>query len=964
VAMSVSAKLDTVGLTLCGPLARRFGQAIDMQGAMTADVRCVWEPTGRVALEARSLHVESLDVTAPDFLGADQLRMRSLDVRGHCAIDRGVWTIRGARLECDAGHLTAEGQFRWQPGSDEPLWRTMLASIGSADLVLDGTLDLAALARTLPRTLRVREGAEIESGTVQFELAGQHGTGRRQFQASVETSNLAAVREGQRFAWNDPLRANVEAEEADGSWSVRRLICEAPFLTLTGAGKLDQGLLDFQCDLDRLMEELHQFVDLGELRASGVLTARLNWDTAEQGFLSARGTGSIQDVQLTHGTMRWSEPQLSATLAVECDLAGERLSRIRAARLELVSATDRLDLKLLEGVTDPSRDSVWSLACRASGEWSSWLERLRPMLPAGGWEASGPLELEITAQVSALAADVQQAVIRCEPFRLRGDALRIEEPAIAIEGNGRWDWGTGRGSVTQGTFQSAALAFRVSDVSLAVDDQGTRLTGDLSFRSDLARWSSSWRIPGLPEDWRFGGSAQGQLSLVQGEGLTKARWSLDVAGAELARRADSPASPGVVPASQSGPWRTIWSEPQLKCLGSGSYDAAADTVVLDRLEVSAAEAVRIAAEGTIGQPLDRCLVDVKGRATYDLAQVMERLQPLLPVRVVVTGSDTQSFWLRGPLRQAAGEGTVAAPGTSVLPPGNREMMVPAELAGQADLRWRSADLFGIGLGPGQLSARLDTGVVHTGLVEARLSRGTLRISPRLHLVSPSPWVTVDRGQILEDVAISPAMCEQWLKYVAPLAAEATRAEGQFSLTVDQVAIPLLQPGAARAQGVLAIRSAQLGPGPLAVQLIYLAEQAKAVVQRRLPGASSLAQGAWVRIPQQETRFHLSDGRVYHDRLELQMGDMVLQTRGSVGFDQSLALVAQIPIRDEWVAGDPRLARLSGQTVEVPISGTFRSPRLDRQAMEKLSAQVIQQAAGRILEDELNKGLRQLFGPGR
>ena len=167
-----------------------------------------------------------------------------------------------------------------------------------------------------------------------------------------------------------------------------------------------------------------------------------------------------------------------------------------------------------------------------------------------------------------------------------------------------------------------------------------------------------------------------------------------------------------------------------------------------------------------------------------------------------------------------------------------------------------------------------------------------------------------------------------------------------------------------AQGVVAIQSAQLGPGPLAVQLIYLAEQAKAVVQRRLPGASSLAQTAWVQVPPQETRFHVMDGRVHHDRLELQMGDVVLQTRGSVGFDQSLALVAQIPIRDEWVAGDARLARLSGHVLEVPISGTFRSPQLDRQAVERLSAQAIQQATGRILEDELNKGLRQLFGPGR
>ena len=80
--------------------------------------------------------------------------------------------------------------------------------------------------------------------------------------------------------------------------------------------------------------------------------------------------------------------------------------------------------------------------------------------------------------------------------------------------------------------------------------------------------------------------------------------------------------------------------------------------------------------------------------------------------------------------------------------------------------------------------------------------------------------------------------------------------------------------------------------------------------------------------------------------------------------QTLALVARVPIRPQWVAGDPHLARLGGQSLDVPVSGTFRSPRLDRRALETLTAQVIQQAAGRLLEDELNKGLRQLFGPGQ
>ena len=118
------------------------------------------------------------------------------------------------------------------------------------------------------------------------------------------------------------------------------------------------------------------------------------------------------------------------------------------------------------------------------------------------------------------------------------------------------------------------------------------------------------------------------------------------------------------------------------------------------------------------------------------------------------------------------------------------------------------------------------------------------------------------------------------------------------------------------------------------------------------------------MPQQQTQFQVRDRRVHHDRLTLQIDNAVIHTRGSVGFDQSLALVAQIPLQDAWLARDRRLAALQGMVVEIPVGGTLSRPQLDTRALEQLPAQVLRHTAAQLLEDGINRGLQQLLGPSR
>jgi len=79
-------------------------------------------------------------------------------------------------------------------------------------------------------------------------------------------------------------------------------------------------------------------------------------------------------------------------------------------------------------------------------------------------------------------------------------------------------------------------------------------------------------------------------------------------------------------------------------------------------------------------------------------------------------------------------------------------------------------------------------------------------------------------------------------------------------------------------------------------------------------------------------------------------------------DQSISLVAKIPIADEWIAGNRYLAGLQGQSISVPIGGTVSRPVVDRAAVQKLSADLVRNAAqgaiGNAITDKVNPKLNE------
>ena len=111
---------------------------------------------------------------------------------------------------------------------------------------------------------------------------------------------------------------------------------------------------------------------------------------------------------------------------------------------------------------------------------------------------------------------------------------------------------------------------------------------------------------------------------------------------------------------------------------------------------------------------------------------------------------------------------------------------------------------------------------------------------------------------------------------------------------------------------------------------------------------------------QQIEFQVADGRVYHRNLEFIVDDVPVRSQGSVGFDQTLALMIEVPIMEKWVEKERLLRSLAGEKIQIPVQGTFQQPRIDERAVANLSQKLLQGVANEAIGGELNRALDKLF----
>jgi hypothetical protein len=88
------------------------------------------------------------------------------------------------------------------------------------------------------------------------------------------------------------------------------------------------------------------------------------------------------------------------------------------------------------------------------------------------------------------------------------------------------------------------------------------------------------------------------------------------------------------------------------------------------------------------------------------------------------------------------------------------------------------------------------------------------------------------------------------------------------------------------------------------------------------------------------------------------GHQVVLT-GTVGLDETLDYVAQIPVTPRLV-GEDVYGYLEGTTINVPIRGTLSQPDISSRVLTDAVANLVRQAAQKALQDAAGDVLKKLF----
>jgi len=932
----VNVNAQVLPLELLEPLLRRFAGGGEISGMADIEYAGDWgqepgqPPRGQLVGQATATQL----VMVGPWFGEDRLKLASLQVPMDVHRSGNRLEVRRCDIQTDVGQLTCSGAIedldQLNASWFSSLWNTLPHSSGE----VKGTIDLAKLARLLPNTLRVREGMQIDEGTINVDLTSGAKDGQWACAGRVDTTRLVATEATRQIVWEHPLAVSFSGHNTPRGPIIERLLGESDFLKFEGAGTPEAFNLNANFELSRLADELGKFVDLGELRLAGEGASKIHWQRNADNTFATNATLEATNLVLARpGKPAWNDAKLTINAQAAGLAEGASIQRVDSAKVEVLSAEDKFTAALAAPISDLQAKTVWPIETTLKGELVRWVARIEPWVGMPpGWDIRGRADVVSTLNCSSDVWEIAKCQADFQQLHAWGPGLYLDEPRLRVTAVGKMNAADSRLDISEVVLTATDVSARVKDVSLAFDNVtgGQKRVGEATLQCNLNtlyRWSQN---PREEANWRMNGLVSAKLSANITDRAPEFSVDATIDNLEAVPRAGQP-----------------WREKQVRLVANGKYDEPTDTLQLARCDL-AAEAVQLAANGRVERWSKDRQLQLSGQTSYDLEKITLLLQPYLGGEVRVTGRETHSFAIAGPLGSL--ENTAAKKPIAVVTANGAA--APAEMAsldflknmtGKADVGWQSASAYGFDVGGGKLSSSLAGGVLDVAPASFKVSGGTLLIAARLNLAPGPMELYLPKGPLVQQAEVTPEMCRHWMMYVMPVLADVTEAKGKFSVNLTGSRIPLADVQKGDVAGQVTVHTVEIGPGPMVQEFSVLMGRA---------APAKLAK-------ESNVEFRMVEGRIYHRNLELQFPEFTIRTHGSVGLDQTLAIMAEMPVPPKWLKNNAIGQALKDQTIQLPIAGTLHKPRLDQNAMDQAMAQFVRKAADGLLKNELGRQLDRL-----
>jgi hypothetical protein len=911
------------------PLLRKFLGESQLTGVMSLDGHATWsQPSlGKLNIETWGrMEAGEFEITAARLQG-DRLQSEKLVLPWKLTLIDGIINADELKLVGDWVELAAEGSL---PLTD--LQNLSFTQLPRRNFSLNAKVDLPRLAAMLPRTLQIREGVRINSGDLNVSANAGDSEDKFTWTANARLENLIGKNGNHTIAWQQPVDIAATWVEAGTSARLDRVKLTAPFASGDFTTTENRVTGELQLDLAQLTQELGQFVDLQGLTCQGSATGNLTLTASEGDAFAADADITLKQFAALRGKeIIWEEPQLNVTFNAVGSAAQLVPKSISTGKVDVRGARDQATLTLTAPV-DLSNPHACSVTINGTGPLDSWAGRLRPWVPGIPKQITGDATLSTNAVVATGNVRLSDLKGTVNQLRIRDGAVSVDEPHVEFAGDVAWNSADRKLISSQLQLASSVVAFRSRDLQFEFPSGKVPImTGDLAFRTDLERFAAAAGLMTQEASWPQGAAA-GVMRFATNSEQVLADFTFDVDQLQLVK-----GSRGSTP-------RVIWAEPKLHSAGKAIYTIAAERAAIDNLQING-QTMQLAGTAQWEKPLANGPIAVSGNLQYDPAAISGLIAGYAGPAVTIEGDRIVRFEARG-----------------TLPSLSKQTHWSRTWQGTIEAGWATATAFGLPISAGKLKGVLGDGQLRFAPLDVSVGTGKLTSQPLAVLDPPPQRIIIPAGPVVTKVQISPAVSEQMLKYVAPILAGATRVDGQFSLDLAETQIAFAEPKKTVAAGKLGVHQLTVMPGPMLIDVVNIIQQAQSLKnpEKLLGAVTAPKQTKLLSMNDQQIDFKVVDGRVYHRQLEFIIDDVPIRSTGSVGFDQSLAIELAIPIQDRWIDGEDALRGLAGQTLKIPIQGTFQNPRVDQRALADISRQLIRNTAGQAIGNEIGRQLEKLF----
>jgi hypothetical protein len=645
---------EQFSLAAAEPWLRRAIVAAEMGGTLSGQGTAVWTASpSRLPADLTTsglLTVDALDVSAPA-LNGDRLKLARVELPWRVQAQPTGLVIEDLRLRSDIGQLAARGTL-------DSAVMARVASLDAAvldpsarhDVEFRTSIDIAKVATMLPKALRIRPGMTITSGLVELAAICRSAGPAQVITMSLNTNQLAAVSGGRQLRWEQPVNAQLTLHRENRFMRLDSLACESEFLQIAASGTPQDFSANAEFDLNRLAQQLGQFVDFGSTQLAGRGAAEITWKQTGNDNFAARATGSLTELRVAsaQGSL-WSEPQLKldVTAAGVMDSSSRRPSRVDSARMQLDAQGDALDAQLTGPALLTTEPPIWPISITATGRIARWLTRMRPWYAPDPWHVDGDLALTAHVRMAASTLELNETQLVATGFQASRPGWSINEPRVEFTGNARWNADHGEIATDSAQLVTSTVSLALKNMqyrgqhTTGPDDAG-QMSGIAAFRAEMSRLAA-WRATAeQPSEYLPQGAITGNVRFVQQQG--RITGELTATGQNMALRQKSLANRSVgVPAPD---YHVIWQEPQISLRGLAAYDAANDRLEFNQLAIQS-NTLQVAASGQVDQLSAGANTTLTGSANYDLAQITLLLRPYLGEGIQLAGREQARFALSG-----------------------------------------------------------------------------------------------------------------------------------------------------------------------------------------------------------------------------------------------------------------------------------------------------------------------------